>query len=39
MVDFVIAELNLDAASAREIKLNPEKFFINYETFKVLNFK
>jgi hypothetical protein len=39
MIDFVIAELEVDAESAKEIKRNPGSYLINYDTFKVLAFK
>jgi hypothetical protein len=39
MVNFVIDELELDAESARSIRKNPHSYMINYDTFKLLNFK
>lgn len=39
MINFVIAELNVDAESAKRVKQNPAGYMINYETFKLLSFK
>lgn len=39
MVNFVIAELGLDAESAKYVRKNPANYMINYETFKILSFK
>jgi hypothetical protein len=39
MITYVINELGLDAESARYVRKNPANYKINYETFKLLDFK
>ena len=39
MISFVVEELQVDEESARMIRKNPSRFMINYETFKLLEFK
>jgi len=39
MITYVINELGLDAESARHVRRNPSSYKVNYETFKLLDFK
>jgi hypothetical protein len=39
MVEFVIHELGIDEESARHVRRNPGNYKINYDTFKLLDFK
>lgn len=39
MITYVINELGLDAESARHVRRNPASYKVNYETFKLLDFK
>lgn len=39
MINFVIAELNVDPQSAKRVRQNPNNYMVNYETFKLLSFK
>lgn len=38
MVDFIIKELDIDEEKAQFVRANPEKYFVDYETFKLLRF-
>lgn len=38
MINLVIAELGVDAESARHVRQNPASYMISYETFKLLTF-
>ena len=35
MIDYIIRELDLDEEQAKYVRRNPEKYHIDYETFKV----
>ena len=39
MINYVIQELGIDAESVRHVRKNPANYKINYETFKLLDFK
>lgn len=39
MITYVINELGLDAESAQHVRRNPASYKVNYETFKLLDFK
>ena len=39
MVSFVIGELGIDAETARHVRRNPANYKVNYETYKLLEFK
>ena len=39
MITYVINELGLDAESARHVRRNPASYKVNYETFKLLDFR
>lgn len=38
MVDFIIKELEIDEERAKFVRSNPEKYFVDYQTFKLLSF-
>lgn len=38
MVDFIIRELEIDEERAKFVRSNPEKYFVDYQTFKLLSF-
>ena len=38
MVDFVINKMGIDAEKAQFVKASPEKYFVDYETYKSLRF-
>jgi hypothetical protein len=38
MVNYIIKELDIDEEKARFVRANPEKYFVDYETFKLLKF-
>ena len=37
MVDFIIKELDIDGDKAQFVRANPEKYFVDYQTFKLLS--
>ena len=38
MVNFVIAKMGVDAEKAQFVRASPEKYFVDYETYKSLRF-
>jgi hypothetical protein len=38
MVDFVINKMGIDAEKAQFVRASPEKYFVDYETYKSLRF-
>ncbi len=38
MVNFIIKELEIDEEKAQFVRANPEKYFVDYQTFKLLSF-
>ena len=39
MINYVIGELGIDDESAKHVRRNPAGYKVNYETFKLLDFK
>lgn len=38
MVNFIIKELDIDEEKAQFVRANPDKYFVDYQTFKLLSF-
>lgn len=35
MIEYLIRELEINEDGAREVRKNPESFYINFETYKI----
>ena len=38
MINFIIKELEIDDEKAQFVRANPERYFVDYQTFKLLSF-